>query len=165
MISEERLISAITDAPLEQDARRIYADWLEERGDARAEFLRLEAQLDSVDDDSPRRTELLKRLIDCVRTTDPHWLAIVCRRYDVVLKRVGKGHLDLIKHIRKTRGFPLLKAKQLVESELPVTLLPHCTRWEAQAFIDDFSMPPWDLFKGDEAVPEFEVRPAGSRLA
>lgn len=45
MNEEESLIQGILASPNNDDLRLIYADWLEERGDPRGEFLRLEAEL------------------------------------------------------------------------------------------------------------------------
>ncbi|MFT3712350.1 MAG: TIGR02996 domain-containing protein [Archangium sp.] len=42
---EDGLLKAITAAPDDDGPRLVYADWLEERGDARGEFIRLQVQL------------------------------------------------------------------------------------------------------------------------
>lgn len=45
MHDEEAFLAAIWDQPEDDDSRLIYADWLEERGDARAEYLRVEHEV------------------------------------------------------------------------------------------------------------------------
>jgi uncharacterized protein (TIGR02996 family) len=42
---EEHLIAAIIANPHDDTARLVYSDWLEERGDARGEYLRVEVEL------------------------------------------------------------------------------------------------------------------------
>ena len=41
-MTDEAFLSAIDDAPRDALARLAYADWLEERGDPRSEWLRLQ---------------------------------------------------------------------------------------------------------------------------
>jgi uncharacterized protein (TIGR02996 family) len=48
MVSEADFILAILARPHDETLRLVYADWLEERGDARAEFLRKESELAKV---------------------------------------------------------------------------------------------------------------------
>jgi uncharacterized protein (TIGR02996 family) len=38
---EKEFLDAITRNPEDEEARAVYADWLEERGDPRGEYLRL----------------------------------------------------------------------------------------------------------------------------
>ena len=47
----EPFLQAIAAAPHDPTPRLIYADWLEERGDARSEFIRLHARLAEQPDD------------------------------------------------------------------------------------------------------------------
>jgi uncharacterized protein (TIGR02996 family) len=51
-------LSAILEAPDDDTPRLIYADWLEERGDPRAEFIRIQCELARLPDDDERRTDL-----------------------------------------------------------------------------------------------------------
>jgi uncharacterized protein (TIGR02996 family) len=62
---EAAFLRAIANAPEDDAPRLIYADWLEERGDPRAEYVRLELELHHIDErDSVRRLELELRHID-----------------------------------------------------------------------------------------------------
>jgi uncharacterized protein (TIGR02996 family) len=63
-------LRAIQKNPEDEAARLVYADWLEERGDIRGEYLRLEHQLVQ----TPLRLAQLQGQID------PTWLASVSRR-------------------------------------------------------------------------------------
>lgn len=60
MSQDERMIAACLEAPADADRLRVYADWLEERGDARAAYAR--AQLDHRLDPDPARLPGLRRL-------------------------------------------------------------------------------------------------------
>jgi uncharacterized protein (TIGR02996 family) len=55
------LLRAILDAPDDDAARLVYADWLEERGDPRAEFIRLQCAAAQMADDDPRLPALQER--------------------------------------------------------------------------------------------------------
>jgi uncharacterized protein (TIGR02996 family) len=64
MSDEKALLAAIWDHPHEDTPRLVYADWLDEHGDApRAEFIRVQCELARLGewDDSPRKAELEKR--------------------------------------------------------------------------------------------------------
>jgi uncharacterized protein (TIGR02996 family) len=63
---ETAFIHAIQDDPNDNNLRLIYADWLEERGDIRGEYLRLECQL-----------SISARLENLRESIDPSWLAAV----------------------------------------------------------------------------------------
>jgi uncharacterized protein (TIGR02996 family) len=73
MNDHEPFFRAIAAAPEDAAARLIYADWLEERGDERAEFIRLHARLAEQPED-----EEFFRLLETERTMrstiDPLWL-------------------------------------------------------------------------------------------
>ncbi|MBL8912982.1 MAG: TIGR02996 domain-containing protein [Archangium sp.] len=61
-------------SPSEAARRLVYADWLEERGDTRAQFLRAQAVVRSVEPDHPQRFELEARLSVARIGLDPAWL-------------------------------------------------------------------------------------------
>lgn len=62
MSIEDAFIQAILSDPSATAPRLIYADWLEERGDpsfiCRAEYLRVECELDALPKRDPKRTRL-----------------------------------------------------------------------------------------------------------
>lgn len=74
MSDEAGFLRAIQENP-EDDARLAYADWLEDRGDIRGEYLRLEHQFAHV----PRRLAQLREQIDQA------WLASVSKRRQTCL--------------------------------------------------------------------------------
>ncbi|MGE3803772.1 MAG: TIGR02996 domain-containing protein, partial [Gemmataceae bacterium] len=70
---ERSFMRAIHEKPDDPAARLIYADWLEERGDPRAEFLRVQQALKSRQSDQ----ELLSRLEVLRSTLLPEWLSMI----------------------------------------------------------------------------------------
>src|SRR5262249_19063984 len=71
MNDEAAFLAAIQAAPEDGNLRLVYADWLEERGDVRGEYLRLEHQLSL----SP----ITLRLVQLREQIDPSWIALVRR--------------------------------------------------------------------------------------
>jgi uncharacterized protein (TIGR02996 family) len=61
MTQGDGLLQAMLEAPDDTSAKLVYADWLEEHGDPRAEFLRAQAELAAWQPDLERRTALQER--------------------------------------------------------------------------------------------------------
>src|SRR5205807_9800281 len=61
MSQDEGFLRAIIEEPDDVGLRLIYADWLEERGDPRGELIRVQCQLEELEEDNPRRAELQTR--------------------------------------------------------------------------------------------------------
>jgi uncharacterized protein (TIGR02996 family) len=77
MSEDEPFLRAILAAPEDMATRLIYADWLEERGDARAEYLRLGAQLAALPVGHQAGPGVRRRMIE-LRTRFPApWLALL----------------------------------------------------------------------------------------
>lgn len=81
------LMQAICEQPRDSAVRLVYADWLEERGDPRAEFIRVQVALASLPDEDPKRVELAAReqalLRECgERWMLPRWPGIVWGEYE-----------------------------------------------------------------------------------
>jgi uncharacterized protein (TIGR02996 family) len=72
-MSDEAFLRAIVASPQDVATRLVYADWLEERGDSRGEFLRLACPLD----DARRTSKENKRLEELTKAIDPQWVARV----------------------------------------------------------------------------------------
>jgi uncharacterized protein (TIGR02996 family) len=103
--TEEMFLEAIRANPDDDDARRVYADWLEERGDPRAEYLRVEIHLAR----GPRR------LAELAATVDRAWVLRVGRRFRIVLE-TSSNKISTIKTVREITGLGLRDALQLVDS-------------------------------------------------
>src|SRR4051812_27753342 len=78
-MTDDAFLRAILEAPGDNTPRLVYADWLEERGDPRAAFLRAEVALASVAPTDPQRDGLHARLRETSAGIDPGWLAVVSR--------------------------------------------------------------------------------------
>jgi uncharacterized protein (TIGR02996 family) len=76
---EEGFLNALAAQPNDNVGRLVYADWLQERDDPRAEFLRLEVRLASGDAPAGERGELTTRLAELGRLAGPGWLLAVNR--------------------------------------------------------------------------------------
>jgi uncharacterized protein (TIGR02996 family) len=76
---EEALIQAILAAPADRAARLVYADWLEERGDARADYLRQELALAGLKRTGRKAKELRASLQELRSRIEPAWLAVFDR--------------------------------------------------------------------------------------
>jgi uncharacterized protein (TIGR02996 family) len=106
-MNDETFIRAIRAAPEDDAPRLIYADWLEEQGNVRGEYLRLEVQLAQI----PARLAQLRGQIDAT------WLTAVAKRRKVVLASFPpRWKIEVIRVVRQLTGLGLKEAKDLVES-------------------------------------------------
>lgn len=79
MVDDVAFLSAMR-ADLSNDAPRlVYADWLQERGDVRGEYLRLQVQLVRTWTYADQKPEFYARLEELAALIDPDWLAAVRR--------------------------------------------------------------------------------------
>src|SRR5262249_17492289 len=72
---EAAFLAAIAEAPDDRATRLVYADWLEERGDPRAELVRIEEERRAVPPYSDRYWSLGPRRLALRAVCDPAWLA------------------------------------------------------------------------------------------
>jgi uncharacterized protein (TIGR02996 family) len=71
----QMLLRAIVEEPDADDVRLIYADWLQDHGDpARAEFIRLQCRLATMDEGDPARPALEDREADLLAAHRDRWL-------------------------------------------------------------------------------------------
>jgi len=71
---DKAFLRAILDDSEDRNTWLIYADWLADRGDPRAEFLRLSVTRSLTTDDDPACRELDARLTQLRAQLDPHWM-------------------------------------------------------------------------------------------
>jgi uncharacterized protein (TIGR02996 family) len=77
---QERAFLEALQAESEDDGLRlVYADWLEERGDPRSEYLRVEVQLANRIEDPRRRLALEARLSELQKHLNMLWTEVVAR--------------------------------------------------------------------------------------
>jgi uncharacterized protein (TIGR02996 family) len=77
MDDDRPFLRAILADPDDAALRLVYADWLEERGDERAEFLRLEARLVELPATAPSYLKLNDRFHELHERLDANWLALL----------------------------------------------------------------------------------------
>ena len=73
-MQEDGFIQSIHEAPHDEALRLIYADWLEERGDARGEFLRLESHLRRTNAQEPGYPDALAHWLELRDRVPADWL-------------------------------------------------------------------------------------------
>jgi uncharacterized protein (TIGR02996 family) len=74
MTDEEAFLDAILAEPDNDVPRLIFADWLEEHGDQRSEFIRVQCQLARLREDDPRRPALEAREQELLGAYQGEWL-------------------------------------------------------------------------------------------
>ncbi len=74
-MSHDAFLHAIHDTPADDLPRLVYADWLEENGDpTRAEFIRVQCELATIDAIDPQRAALEDREHDLLNEHEDRWL-------------------------------------------------------------------------------------------
>jgi uncharacterized protein (TIGR02996 family) len=71
---EEAFIQAIREDPDDDGPRLIFADWLEEHGDPRGEFIRVQCELARLPQNDPKKDELWKRERRLLQMHEREWL-------------------------------------------------------------------------------------------
>jgi uncharacterized protein (TIGR02996 family) len=79
MSVEDAFLKAIDEDPEDEAPRLIYADWLEEHGDPRAEFLRTELAILNKSQSVAHPAALEVRRRELLKALDPEWVALVRR--------------------------------------------------------------------------------------
>jgi uncharacterized protein (TIGR02996 family) len=79
MSEDEAFIRAIREAPGDETARLVYADWLDDRSDPRAEYLRAEAAWVALQPADEQYRPLYRRLSRLAAALDPAWFAAIGR--------------------------------------------------------------------------------------
>src|SRR5262245_51105112 len=74
---DDAFLQAILEQPDDDTVRLIYADWLEEQGNPRGEFIRVQCALARLPTDDPRRAELEAREATLLAAHRDAWLAPV----------------------------------------------------------------------------------------
>ncbi len=138
MNSEQGFLDAIRAAPADEVNRLVYADWLEEQGDPRARYLRMELELARMDEDDPRYAAREAELQLCRVPLEPLWVHEVGRAYDLFLLGYDSSRkIMVIKLLRELTAIGIAEAKGLAES-LPVLVKPGISRAETEQLRDRF---------------------------
>lgn len=129
MSDEAALLAAIAASPADALPRLVYADWLEERGDSRAEFLRLQQQL----------ADVLTRLQHVRAGLDTNWVDAVEIRRDVVIHSIEPDRLRaVVKIIRLHSGYGLPEARNLL-AKLPAAVFKDLPLERAERLRQEFA--------------------------
>lgn len=128
---EARFLATLKSDPEDDASRLVYADWLEERQDRRAEYLRLEVQLERI----------LPQLRELVATLDRDWLDAVSRKVDLVLIGARPNIIMTIKAIRTVTGLGLKEAKDMADiaDERPIAVKTGISRLQAEHDAREFA--------------------------
>jgi uncharacterized protein (TIGR02996 family) len=149
MDEEQAFLDEITAQPGDRLLRLIYADWLEEAGDPRAELIRVEEEMRTVPIASDRFWELKPRRNLYRKALDPAWLARMRygNDYEPVFRVVPadwKGRWRVIREfVERWYGLPMgdvgggLEEVRAIEGRLDRTLPPSIREWIA--FVSDVS--------------------------
>src|SRR4051812_47076638 len=73
MKHDDAFLQAIIENPDDDTPRLVYADYLDERGDPRGEFIRVQIALARLPDDHPRREGLEARERGLLKTHEEEW--------------------------------------------------------------------------------------------
>jgi uncharacterized protein (TIGR02996 family) len=126
MNSDQAFLDALRAQPADDTTRLVYADWLEEHGDPRGRYLRLEIELDALKESDPRVAPLEQELRLLRQACDADWLDQAGKRFDVwllgyTLSGVGMKRA-LVAAIGRVATLPEPEAAGLAE-HLPQTIL------------------------------------------
>jgi uncharacterized protein (TIGR02996 family) len=156
MRGEEPFIQAILASPSDEAPRLIYADWLEERGDPRGEYLRTRIALARMPKKDKRRASFRKRLDELRPSIDSEWRAL----FDFNL-RYQAAFAALARPLRPKDGVPesrVARGERRLGIRLPRALRDYylvAGRFDQfNVDVHDHLMPPesWEL---DSGIVEF----------
>jgi uncharacterized protein (TIGR02996 family) len=77
MTDDQAFVDTILANPNDETPRLVYADWLEERGDPRGEFLRLDSTMIAMRIGTPRYEQARNRLVELRKDIDSKWARCV----------------------------------------------------------------------------------------
>jgi uncharacterized protein (TIGR02996 family) len=156
MTDEEAFLAVLKANPADDTARLVYADWLDESGEAaKAQYLRAVVSLTQHAGGSAGYTDAAVQLYTACVQIDLNWRRAAGARFDVVLEEFGAGKLLLIKIVRELTGFGLAEAKAMVES-VPTPLFSWLTFEEALPRLLGFNV---RGFSSDPTAFEASIRP------
>lgn len=87
--TESDFLALTEEHPKSFERRLVYADWLEERGDDRCDYLRMEVEAAQSIAQGRRRTLLFSRLSRKAKAQDVSWLRKAGLRFEFAIESVG----------------------------------------------------------------------------
>jgi uncharacterized protein (TIGR02996 family) len=103
MSTENAFLQAIHDNPEDDTTRLVYADFLEERGDPRGEFIRLEVELWTMSPDDPRYEGLDRRRQELLEDNRSRWVGPLD---EVGIKWEGRNLSPALNQSQSFQGLP-----------------------------------------------------------
>jgi uncharacterized protein (TIGR02996 family) len=97
MTQDDAFLQAIVDAPDDDTPRLIYADWLEERGDPRGEFIRVQCQLAKLDEADPKQWALESRALFLRGKHDRKWVGALTAVRDSDQFEFERGFVERVR--------------------------------------------------------------------
>jgi uncharacterized protein (TIGR02996 family) len=156
MNQDTAFIEAIRANPCDDFRRLVYADWLEERGDPRAEYIRLVAELAALVEKKRSPVRLRARLRQLTATISQEWRESVGKRFDVFLLSFRpEKKIRTIAAVRRVTGLGLKDAVDLVEG-VPALVKGFLLREEAETLREDLETGYMPNFLLGERLPEGE---------
>jgi uncharacterized protein (TIGR02996 family) len=121
MTSEQAFLKEIFARPDDDAPRLVYADWLEERGDPRGEFIRVQIELARLDSGDPAGDDLRRRQRDLLRAHDQAWRAALPELpEDACWGEFRRGFVD---EVRAAPGTGLLDRAEAIVAAVPLRRL------------------------------------------
>ncbi len=109
MTQDDAFLRAIIESPNDEGLRLIYADFLEERGDPRAQLIRVLVALAHLPARHPRRPELAARERDILQRHTGSWLRECLNRFLKGLNPAGPFDQELRRFAEEQQALPLWK--------------------------------------------------------
>src|SRR2546425_101635 len=94
MTTEAGFIQALRENP-EEETRLIFADWLDDQGDPRGEFFRLQTKLAGWVPDLEHREQLHRRCRELLAAHEADWLGPLPALCEEIVWERGQPHLTL----------------------------------------------------------------------
>jgi uncharacterized protein (TIGR02996 family) len=158
MSEEQAFLETLAAHPGDDVTRLVYADWLDERGDARGRYLRLEIELAGTAEDDERIGQLEAELRQLRDGLSVEWANQAGKRWDVwLLAYLPYRKIAVIKVIRELMGCGLAEGKSISES-LPARVTTN--RWRSEAEGDAIRLR--DAADPTAEVPPFPATPPAS---
>ncbi len=125
MTPEEAFLKDITEHPEDDTPRLIFADWLEERGDPRGEFIRLQVERSRLKADDSRQGFFLRdRLRQVLAEHGDLWRAPVAETARHLLAGTLLARICQRSQCREVEVLPSVRRQTLRGNAHPVLALP-----------------------------------------
>jgi uncharacterized protein (TIGR02996 family) len=176
MPQDDAFLQAILASPDDDTPRLVYADWLDERGAPRGEFIRVQCELARLPDDHPRRKELEARERGLLQEHERGWAGPL-RALPFVSEGFSRGFVESV----RARPEAFIAHAEALFRALPVrrvtfqpriffqVVRPHLVRSSAAPAMPDLAACPhlarlravsfWANFMGDSGLEALAASP------